>query len=401
MIDALNEWISLIGSLIGGALRHAPGIAAALAPGILLLSVLLIAARVFIVLPLRRRERAHAFLDLLEMSLKQGRSPENMIVEVAATGDKTLGKDFRQLATQIQEGASLGRGLTQTPRFLPVPIAAMLQAGEEMRDVRKVLPPCRDALASGPSRAMGAFNYLPVFSPGLPMLAIAQFLAIVVLPKFQEIWRDLLIEKRSLPFATQLFLALARYAVPMNLLLLTVILVLFSLMFERGRRVWAAGYSRLLKPLGDRCLFRLPWRRKRMQRDFSAMLAILLDTGMPEADAVNLAAHSAGNSVFLRRAWDVVERLQQGVKLTEAIRAVDDTGEFHWRLTNAAHAGTGFLRALQGWHDALEAKAFQQEQAASQAISTAFIVLNGALVCLIALAVFQPMIAVIQEGTMW
>jgi hypothetical protein len=30
-----------------------------------------------------------------------------------------------------------------------------------------------------------------------------------------------------------------------------------------------------------------------------------------------------------------------------------------------------------------------------------FIVLNGALVCLIALAIFQPMIAVIQEGTMW
>jgi len=138
-----------------------------------------------------------------------------------------------------------------------------------------------------------------------------------------------------------------------------------------------------------------------MQRDFSAMLAILLDAGLPEADAINLAAHSTGNGVFLRRAWDVVERLQQGVKLTESIRALDDTGEFQWRLTNAAHTGSGFLRALQGWHDALDAKAFQQEQAASQVISTVFIVLNGALACLIALAIFQPMVQVIKEGTMW
>jgi type II secretory pathway component PulF len=276
----------------------------------------------------------------------------------------------------------------------------MLRAGEQVRDIRKVLPPCRAALIAGPSRALGAFNYLPVFSPGLPMLAIAQFLLIFIIPKFREIFHDLL-QGLRMPISTQLLLAYGNYILPVNLFLLVLLLLGLAFCFARGRRFWFAVYVRLFKSFGDRCLFRLPWRRKRMQRDFSAMLAILLDSGMPEADAVNLAAHSTANGVFLRRAWDVVERLQQGVKLTEAIRALDDTGEFQWRLANAAHTGTGFLRALQGWHDALEAKAFQQEQAASQAISTMFIVLNGALVCLIALAIFQPMIAVIQEGTMW
>lgn len=371
-----------------------------IAPWALPAVLLLIAARVLIVLPLRRRERVHAFLDLLEMGVKQGRSPENMIAEIAATGDKTLGKDFVRLAAWIQGGASLGRALEQTPGFLPEPVVAMLQAGEKIRDIRKVLPPCRAVLAAGPSRAMGAFNYLPVFSPGLPMLAVAQFLAIVILPKYNDIWHDIL-ERRSLPSATLLFLAFARFAIPMSLVLLALILVLFSFTFENGRRFWFAGYYRVLKPFGDRCLFRLPWRRKRMQRDFSAMLAILLDAGMPEIEAVTLAAQSTANRIFTERASIVAERLRQGVKLTEAIRALDETGEFQWRLANASHTGTGFLRALQGWHDALEAKAFQQEQAASQAISTVLIVLNGALVCLIALAVFQPMIGIIQEGTMW
>jgi type II secretory pathway component PulF len=370
------------------------------APWVMPLVVLLVAARVLIVLPLRKRERAYAFLDLLEMSLKQGRSPENTIAELASITDKTLGRDFDRLAARIRAGDSLGRALANTPELLPDPIPAMLQAGEQMRDIRKVLPSCRAALAAGPSRALGAFNYLPVFSPGLPMLAVAQFLLIFIVPKFREIFHDLL-QGLVLPRTTQLLLVAGHYAAPLNLLLLVAVLFGLTICFERGRQLWFALYTHMLKPFGDRILFRLPWRRKRMQRDFSAMLAILLDAGMPEADAVSLAAQSTANGVFTRRAQTVVERLQQGVKLTEAIRAFDDTGEFHWRLTNAAHAGRGFLRALQGWHDALEAKAFQQEQAASQTISTVFIVLNGALACWIALAIFQPMIQVIQEGAMW
>src|SRR5206468_9594592 len=61
----------------------------------------------------------------------------------------------------------------------------------------------------------------------------------------------------------------------------------------------------------------------------------------------------------LRRAQRVLAALEQGVKLDEAVRAFDDNGEFHWRLTNATHARGGFLAALRGWHEALDAKAFQ------------------------------------------
>ena len=42
-----------------------------------------------------------------------------------------------------------------------------------------------------------------------------------------------------------------------------------------------------------------------------------------------------------RRAQRVIAALKQGTKLDEAVRAFDDNGEFHWRLTNAIHgAGT-------------------------------------------------------------
>jgi hypothetical protein len=71
---------------------------------------------------------------------------------------------------------------------------------------------------------------------------------------------------------------------------------------------------------------------------FSTLLAILLDARVPESDAVSLAADCAANRAFKRRAETVITNLQQGQRLTEAVQAVDDSGEFRWRLTNAVHA---------------------------------------------------------------
>ena len=118
-------------------------------------------------------------------------------------------------------------------------------------------------------------------------------------------------------------------------------------------------------PVVDWIAWRVPWKRKKLLRAFSAMLAVLLDGGVPEAEAVRLAGDCTANEICRRRAQRVIAALEKGVKLDEAVRAFDDTGEFHWRLTNATHAHGGFLAALRGWHEALDAKAFQQEETAT------------------------------------
>jgi type II secretory pathway component PulF len=131
------------------------------------------------------------------------------------------------------------------------------------------------------------------------------------------------------------------------------------------------------------------------------MLAVLLDAGVAEADAVMLAAQSTDNGIFIRRAERVFERLGYGVPLMTAVQALDDTGEFRWRLENAAHGHGGFLTALNGWHDALDAKAYQQEQAVSQLFTTGIVVLNGCLVAVILTGVFQVLTTIVQELSLW
>ena len=138
-----------------------------------------------------------------------------------------------------------------------------------------------------------------------------------------------------------------------------------------------------------------------MQRDFSTMLAILLDSGVAEPDAVTLAADCAANGVFRQRAASAVEALKQGLKLTQAVQRMDDSGEFGWRLTNAFHGGAGFLQALAGWHESLDAKAFQQEQAAAHVITTALVLWSGLFVGAVVISVFMFLVSIINAGVLW
>ena len=131
------------------------------------------------------------------------------------------------------------------------------------------------------------------------------------------------------------------------------------------------------------------------------MLAILLDAGVPESVAVTLAAECTANRVFSARARDISANLQRGLKLTDAVAGMDDSGEFRWRLRNAAHATGGFRDALAGWHEALDAKAFQLEQASAQMVTTALVLLNGLFVGTVVVSMFGFLVSVINEGILW
>ena len=149
----------------------------------------------------------------------------------------------------------------------------------------------------------------------------------------------------------------------------------------------------------DWIAWHVSWKRKRLQRTFSAMLAVLLDGGVPEIEAVRLAGDCTANVICRRRVDRILDALKQGAKLGDAVRLFDESGEFQWRFTNAIHGRGGFLAALRGWHETLDAKAFQQEEAAAHSITTGIVILNGVLVALIATAMFGILV-VITEGAL-
>jgi type II secretory pathway component PulF len=386
--------------------------------------------------PLRRQERTRMFLDLLEAGFRQGQRPEVALAQAAQTNDPSLGKLFQQLAARLREGLRLSQALDEVPALLPPQVAATIRVGEEVGDVRKVLPACRGLLKDADSQTRNGFNYLVianlVLMPTMPILIL--ILNTFIFPKFIEITGSY---AQPAPAVTLLVMRIGFWVAEAQLLL-AFCLWGWVCLYIRGPRAygwvradgtkaprrpilnwppwkftragfnWRLEFSPIIRPLlsnfigrplarvRDRLLYALPWRRRRLQRDFCATLSLLLDSETPEPAAMALAAEATANDVFIQRARRALQDLGAGQTLQAALRRFDKAGEFSWRLANAAAQQGGFLPALSGWMEALDAKAFQQEQTASQLITTGLVLCNGLVVGLMAAGIFTVLISFME-----
>jgi type II secretory pathway component PulF len=345
-------------------------------------------------LPLRRAERARLFLDLLEAALNRRQSVEEMILSVAQTQDRTVGVHFHLLAAHIENGSRFGAALENVPGFLPPQLSAILGAGEKLGDFAKVLPAGREILRERPAAVRSAMHYLILvvlfFSP--VFLAVLMLTTTFVIPRFRDVAAGM--GARLWP-ETLLVFNHAGYLVAMEIIVF-VLMAMAVLLYIGGPQFTRCFKFRQI-PIVDWIAWHIAWKQKRLQRSFSAMLSVLLDGGVPEAEAVRLAGDCTANEISRRRAQHVIAALERGVKLEEAIRRFDHSGEFYWRLSNASQARGGFLDTLRGWHEALDAKAFQQEEAAAHFITTGVVIFNGALVALVATAMFGILVVILTN----
>jgi general secretion pathway protein F len=347
-------------------------------------------------LPMHRRDRARFFLDLLETVLQRGQPVEQAIISAAKNRDRAIGVRFFLLAAHIENGARLGDALEKEPRFLPPQVNAMLRAGENLGDLKKVFPACREVLRVAPDTVRTTMHYmvaiLLVFAPVACWLI--SLLTIFVMPKFKEVFSGMGVKLWPV---TSFVLALN----DSHILIGFEVLVFLALMTVTAVYIGGPGLVRWFQfrsvPVVDWIAWRIPWKRKKLLRAFSAMLAVLLDGGVPEAMAVGLAGDCTANEICRRRAQHVIAALESGVKLDAAVRVFDDNGEFHWRLTNAIHARGGFLAALRGWHEALDAKAFQQEETATHALTSGLVIMNGLVVALIAVGTYGMLVMMLKH----
>ena len=344
-------------------------------------------------LPMNRRDRALFFLDLLETVLQRGQPVEQAIVSAAENHDRAIGVGYFMVAAHIEGGAKLGEALEKVPAFLPPQVNAMLRTGEKLGDLKKVLPACREVLRVAPDTVRTTMHYmvaiLLLFAPIACWLII--LLSVFIIPQFKALAAGMNFQVWPL---TVFVFEHTSWLVEFEMAIFAL------LMFVAVIYIGGPGFVRWFQfrsvPVVDWVAWHIPWKRKKLLRAFSAMLAVLLDGGVPEAVAVRLAGDCTANEICRHRAHRVIAALEKGVKLDEAVRAFDDSGEFHWRLTNATHAHGGFLNALRGWHEALDAKAFQQEETATHILTSGLVVMNGLVVALIATAMFGMLVMILK-----
>lgn len=393
----LDHWLPADGTT-GDFLLCAVGLS------VLVLLMFAVAVGLFVLLsylfslPMQRRERTRLFLDLIESGLRRGHSVEHTIVNVARSGDRSLGRRFQRLAGLIESGLRFGDALAIETAFLPRETAGLLRAGCDAGDLSRILPACREPLRDGVSEVAKAHHYFVLLAFVVTPTWITVFggFAVFIAPKLEAIAADM---GATMPELFGLMMRHYHWLIAGHVALLGFLWTTTALYVGGPRlRRWLDD---IVPSVGSWFAIRIPWRRQRMQRDFSAALAALLDAGVPEARALRVAAGAAGNDHFTTRASQVIDELARGVALPTAVQCLDDTGELRWRLVNALRSRGRFSEALAGWHQALEARAFHGEQAFAQIATTGLVFVNGASVLALGVVLFSMFTSLINEGALW
>ena len=345
--------------------------------------------------PAARVERARFFLHLLECGARLGKSPGQTVAELAQTRTLDLGARFHLVAAHLASGLTLSRALDRVPRFLPPPIRAMLAVGEELGDPAKVLPACRALLGRGAGNRHAALLMPLVLLSVLLPLAIAATAVFhwTIAPRVNAVFSGLVEWHAGGASGAQDLWTDTRRWLPVFLGVLAGLWVFcagaaFLVLAGPRVREWTGG---------ERLLWLFPWVRRRCRRDFAAMLAVLLDAGVPERRALALAVETTGQRQFIAKVARASAQLEKGAGLAQVVEQIEGRGEFAWRLTNALRAGGRFLDAIQGWLVSLELKAERSEQAAAQAIFVATVLLQGLLVGALTIAVFGLLAGIIHS----
>lgn len=343
----------------------------------------------FLIRPWRRAERARVLLDLIAVGLKQGWSPEATLVAASTSRDSRMPVRLHLLAAYIEEGCRLDTALDLVPDLVSTAIRRQIQLGIRTGTLPAMVGVARDSAGSPAVGDTAAFLPGLLFQFVIPWasISLSLFFLGAINRRLGAIWDDLIsgITPRSAAGVGFAGLTLSEGTALAATLLAAAIGILHLWLFSRtlGPRL-----TRWI-PFLDRIWIRVPWQRRRLQRDFTRTLAVLLDAGVPEDRALTEAGFATGNGIFINRANLAATKLRSGVALTEAVAAVFPAGELRWRLDMGRHNPAGFSGAFAGWLRSLEESAVRREAVAAQGFATAITCLNGLLVATVAVGVFR------------
>jgi type IV pilus assembly protein PilC len=229
-----------------------------------------------------------------------------------------LKRTLVQLAESVEAGSTFSEALAQHPKIFNRLYVNMVRAGE----AGGVLDVTLSRLADFQEKAQKIKNKVisAMVYPAVVIfvaMAILVFLMIVIVPKFQEIFRDLL-EGKELPGLTLFVLNVSNLIKNQFLLVAGMIAGLIIAVKMAGKTV----KGRLLI---DRLKLNAPifgqLIRKVSIARFTRTLGTLIASGVPILQALNIVRETSGNAVIAEAVNRVHDSVKEGERIVEPLEA--------------------------------------------------------------------------------
>ena len=307
--------------------------------------------------------------------------------------DPVLKATIAKLSDAVQGGSTFSEGLAQHPKIFNKLYINMVKAGE----VGGVLELVLIRLAEFQEKAQKVKNKVvaAMFYPIIVLciaVAITWFLLVFIVPKFEQIFHDML-NGKPLPLLTEYVINVSR-VVQTYWYLFAVGIVLVVVIY-RAIAASAGGKIAL-----DRIKLRLPLfgdlvRKSSISR-FSRTLGTLVTSGVPILQALNITRETAGNHVVGEAIGKVHDSVKEGESIVQPLEA---SGIFPPMVISMIDVGeeTGqlpemLLKVAEVYDDEVD----NAVAGLTSLLEPIMIVFLAVVVGTIVIALFLPLITIIQ-----
>jgi type IV pilus assembly protein PilC len=308
--------------------------------------------------------------------------------------DVVLKGTINALAEGVQGGSTFSESLAQHPRIFNKLYINMVKAGElggVLELVLNRLAEFQEKAEKIKNKVVAAMFY-PIVVIIIAML-ILSFLLVFIVPKFQQIFHDML-NGKPLPALTQWVIDMS------NTLKSEWYYVIGGIMaFIVAYRMFAA--SKIGRIFIDRVKLYMPvfgdLTRKSSISRFSRTLGTLVTSGVPILQALNITRETAGNSVIA----DAITKVHDSVKEGESIvQPLEASGVFPPMVISMIDVGeeTGqlpemLLKIAEVYDDEVD----NAVTGLTSLLEPIMIVVLAVIVGTIVIALFLPLISIIQN----
>ncbi len=300
------------------------------------------------------------------------------------------------LAESVEGGTTFSEALSQHPKAFNKLYVNMVKAGE-LGGVLEIVLTRLAEFAEKSQRIRGKVTSAMVYPLVVLTIAvvIVAFLMLFIVPKFEAIFKDML-GGRPLPAITQIIMDLSRF-IQGNFILIVVALVVLAVGFRFALRL--PGISTTV----DRYKLKLPLfgdlLTKTSVARFSRTLGTLVSSGVPILQALQITRDTAGNE----RVSEAITSIHDNVKEGESMVAPMEASQiFPPMVVSMVQVGeeTGQLPdMLTKVADVFEEEVDVAVSGLTSLLEPVMIVLLALIVGTIVVALFLPLITIIQDLT--
>ena len=300
---------------------------------------------------------------------------------------------IRLIGEDVEGGATLSEAMGKHPKAFDRLYTNMVRAGELGGVLDVILQRLADFMEKAQAlkrKVIGAMIY-PAAVITFAMLIVTMLLWIVV-PKFKDIFREM---KVDLPYVTEMLLTLSVWVSGGGwavILFSPVILIVTVNLLNKTRP------GRMFV---DQVKLHIPIMGKIASKSavarFSRTFGVLLSAGVPILEAVNITRDTAGNEILARALTRVHDGIREGESIAGPLRQARVVEPMVVNMIDVGEETGELDKMLNKVADTYDDEVETMVSSMVSLLEPVMVIFLGVIVGFIVIALFMPMVSMIQQ----